>query len=110
MARVEEDRKVLDDVQELVMVHRSLKSVSSVVQMIIGRVIVQRWMMVLRVRRNEILEPTHMGAWTCNNPDHSRDEKFSSDSFQVDPLCGAAISPVQDDDECEAHAAYPGGI
>ena len=26
----------------------------------IGRVIVQRWMVVLRVRRNEILEPTHM--------------------------------------------------
>ena len=46
------------------------------------------------------------GAWTCNNPDNSRDEKCSSDSFQVDPLCGAAVSPVQDDDECEAHAAF----
>ena len=46
------------------------------------------------------------GAWTCNNPDHSRDEKCSSDSFQVDPLCGAAVSPVHDDDECEAHAAF----
>ena len=23
-----------------------------------------------------------------------------------DFLCGAAISPVQDDDECEAHAAF----
>ena len=37
------------------------------------------------------------GAWTCNNPDSSRDEKCSSDSFQVDPLCGAAVSPVQDE-------------
>ena len=46
------------------------------------------------------------GAWTCNNPDNSCDEKCSSDSFQVDPLCGAAVSPVQDDDECEAHAAF----
>ena len=24
----------------------------------------------------------------------------------MDPLCGAAVSPVQDDDECEAHAAF----
>ena len=46
------------------------------------------------------------GAWTCNNPDNSRDEKCSSDSFQVDPLCGAAVSPVQDNDECEGHAAF----
>ena len=61
MARVGEDRKVLDDLptlvataergkvedaQELVMVHRVRKSVSSVVQLIIGRVIVQRLMMV----------------------------------------------------------------
>ena len=46
------------------------------------------------------------GAWTWNNPDNSRDEKCSSDSFQVDRLCGAAVSPVQDDDECEAHAAF----
>ena len=46
------------------------------------------------------------GAWTCSNPDNSRDEKCSSDWFQVDPLCGTAVSPVQDDDECEAHAAF----
>ena len=46
------------------------------------------------------------GAWTCNNPDNSRDEKCSSDLFQVDSLCGTAVSPVQDDDECEAHAAF----
>ena len=61
MARVEEDRKVLEDLptlvaatervkaedaQELVMVHRVLKSVSSAVRIIIGRVIVQRWMLV----------------------------------------------------------------
>ena len=63
--------------------HQVLKSVSSVVRMIVGRVIVQRWMMARRIR----------------------DEKCSSDSFQVDPLCGAAVSPVQDDDECKAHAA-----
>ena len=46
------------------------------------------------------------GAWTCSNPDNSRDEKCSSDLFQVDSLCGTAVSPVQDDDEYEAHAAF----
>ena len=46
------------------------------------------------------------GAWTCNNPDNYRDEKCSSDTFQVDSLCGTAVSPVQDDDECEVHAAF----
>ena len=46
------------------------------------------------------------GARTCNNPDNSRDAKCSSDSFQVDPLGVAAVSLVEDDDECEAHAAF----
>ena len=46
------------------------------------------------------------GAWTCGNPDNSRDEKCSSDLFQEDSLRGAAVSPVQDDDECEVHAAF----
>ena len=46
------------------------------------------------------------GAWTCSSTDSSLDEKRSSDSLYVDPLCGTAISPVQDDDECEAHAAF----
>ena len=46
------------------------------------------------------------GAWSCSNPDNSRDEKCSSDLFQVDSLCGTAVSPVQDDDEYEAHAAF----
>ena len=46
------------------------------------------------------------GAWTCSNPDNSRDDKCSSDLFQVDSLCGTAVSPVHDDDECEAHAAF----
>ena len=46
------------------------------------------------------------GAWTCNNPDNSRDKECSSDSFHLDPLCGAAVSHVQDDDGCEAHAAF----
>ena len=64
VARVEEDRKVLEDLptlvaatervraedaQELVMVHRVLKSVSSAVRMIIGRVIVQRWMLARQI-------------------------------------------------------------
>ena len=121
MARVEEDRKVLEDLptlvaatervraedaQELVMVHRVLKFVSSAVRMIIGRVIVQRWMLARRIGRNETLEPTHMVPWTCSNPDNSRDDKCSSDLFQVDSLCGTAVSPVQDDDEKEAHAAF----
>ena len=72
VARVDEDRKVLEDLptlvvaaekgkaEELVMAHQVLKSVSNVVRMIIGRVIVQRWMMARRFRRNETLEPTHM--------------------------------------------------
>ena len=72
VARVEEERKVLDDLptlvapaergkvedaQVLVMIHRVRKSVSSVVRMIVGRVIVQRWMMVRPIRRSESLEP-----------------------------------------------------
>ena len=48
------------DAQELVMAHQVLKSASSVGRMIIGRVVVQRWMMARRFRRNETLEPTHM--------------------------------------------------
>ena len=46
------------------------------------------------------------GAWTCSNPDNSRGEKCFSDLFQMDSLCGTAVSPVQDDDEYEAHAAF----
>ena len=64
MVRVEEDRNVLEDLPilvaatervraedapEIVMVHRVLKSVSSAVRMIIGRVIVQRWMLGRRI-------------------------------------------------------------
>ena len=58
------------------------------------------------VKKRNLLGACAYGAWTCNNPDNSRDEKRSSDSFQVDPLCGTAVSPVQDDDECEAHAGF----
>ena len=65
---VEEDRKVLEDLptlvaaaerrkaedaQEIVMAHQVLKSVSSVVRMIIGRVIVQRWMMARRIPKKQ---------------------------------------------------------
>ena len=46
------------------------------------------------------------GAWTCSDPDDSRDEKCSLNLFQVDSLCDTAVSPVQDDDEKEAHAAF----
>ena len=61
VARVEEDRQVLEDfptlvaatervkaedAQELVMAHQVRKSVS---RMIIGRVIVQRWMLARRI-------------------------------------------------------------
>ena len=121
MARVEEDRKVLEDLptlvaaaergkaedaQELVMAHQVLKSASSVVRMIIGRVIVQKMDDGSSNPKKRNLGAYAYGAWTCNNPDNSRDEKCSSDSFEVDPSCGAAVSPVQDDDECEAHAAF----
>ena len=87
------------------MVHRVLKSVSSAVRMIIGRVIVQRRMMVSNLKKRNLGAYAY-GAWTCSNPDNSRDEKCSSDSFHVDTLCGTAISPVQDDDEYEAHVAF----
>ena len=33
--------------------------------------------------------------------------KCSSDLFQVDSLCGTAVSLAQDDDEYEARAAFP---
>ena len=56
------------------------------------------------------------GAWTCSNTDSSRDEKclhflrdasnHLDDSVCVDLPCAIAISPVQDDDVCEAHAAF----
>ena len=56
------------------------------------------------------------GSWTCSNTDSSLDEEcvhFScdasnhlDDSICVDLVCGATMSPVQDDDECEAHAAF----
>ena len=74
-ARVEEDRKVLDDfptlvaaaergkvedAQELVMVHRVHKSVSSVVRLISGRVVVQRWMMVLE---SELTKSWSLHVW-----------------------------------------------
>ena len=49
------------------------------------------------------------GAWACNIPDNSRVVKSSNhfdDSVCLDFLHGAAISPAQDDDEREAHAAF----
>ena len=61
---LEEDRKVLEDLptlvaatervkvvdaQERVILHRVLKSVSSAVRMIIGHVIVHRWMLARRI-------------------------------------------------------------
>ena len=56
------------------------------------------------------------GAWTCCTPDNFRGEKCLNfpcdasnhleDSMCVDFLCGAAISLVQDDDECGVHAAF----
>ena len=47
------------------------------------------------------------GARTCSNTDSSRDAKvFVRLVVCEDPLCGTAISLVQDDDECDAHAAF----
>ena len=76
VAKVEEDRKVLDDLPTLVaaaekgkakdvqdqfvMVHRVDKFVSSVVRRIIGHVTVQRWMMDLQIQRSDILGLTPM--------------------------------------------------
>ena len=119
MARVEEDRKVddlptlvaaakkgkVEDVQELVMVHRARESVSSAVRLITGRVIVQRWMMVPRIRTNEILEPLHMvrgpaAIVTVLVMKCARQTRF------VWISCVALRFLVHDDDECEAHAAF----
>ena len=132
VATVEEDRMVLDDLptlvaasrkgkaadvpDQLVTVHRVHMSDSSVVRLVIGHVTAQRWMMVPPVQRSEILEPTPMVRgpavlltisvvtsvlnFPCDASNHL------DDSICFDFLCGAAIPPVQDDDECEAHAAF----
>ena len=50
----------VEPTQERVIFHQALKSVSSLVRMIIGLVIVQRWMMAPRIRRNDTWEPTHV--------------------------------------------------
>ena len=51
------ERRKAEDVQQLVMVHQVLKSVSSVVRMIIGRVIVQRWMMFVESEETKPWSP-----------------------------------------------------
>ena len=136
VAMAEEDRKVLDDLPTLVAASRRREAedvqdqlatvhrvVSSVVRLIIGHVTVQRWLMVPPKKRN--LGAYACGAWTCSTPDSFRGEKCSNqlddtmcfnllcdasnhldDSMCFDLQCGAAISPVQDDDECEDHAAF----
>ena len=47
------ERGKAEDAQEFVMGRQVLKSVSSVVRMIIGRVIVQRWMMARRIPKKQ---------------------------------------------------------
>ena len=63
--------------------------------------------MVLQNQRSEILELTPVVRGYI--PDNSRVESCSDhlgDSKCLDFLCDAALSPVQDEDECEAHAAF----
>ena len=122
MARVEEDRKVLEDLptlvaaaerrsaedaQELVMAHQVLKSVSCVVRMISGRVIVQRWMMARRIRRNETLEPTHVVRGPATILTILVMKSVPQTRFRWIPCVVLwFLSPVQDDDVCQAHAAF----
>ena len=87
------------------MVHRVLKSVSNVVGMIIGRVIVQRWMMARRIRRNETLQPTHMVRGLATILTILVMKSVHQTHFRWIP-CVLLRSLVQDDDECEAHAAF----
>ena len=97
---------------QLMTVHRVHKSVSSVVQLIIGQVIVRRWMMVLPIRRSEILEPTTMvhGPAATLTVLVMKSGRIFRLMFRITLttrfLCGAAVSLVQDDDECEAHVAF----
>ena len=123
MARVEEDRKVLEDLatlvaaaerrkaedaQELVMAHQVLKSVSSVVRMIIWCVIVHRWKMARRIRRNETLEPTHMVRGPATILTILVMKSVPQTRFKWIPCVVLRfLLSVQDDDECEAHAAFP---
>ena len=132
MARVEEDRNVLEDLptlvaaaerreaedaQELVISHQVLKSVSSVVRMVIGRVIIQRWMMARRIRRNETLELTHIVRGPATSLTILVMKSVPQIRFRWIPCVvlrfllsrttmSVKLSPVQDDDECEAHAAF----
>ena len=51
----------------------------------------------------------HVGARTCNMPEKNSVENCSNhldDSMCLHFLCGAATDPVQEEDECEAHAAF----
>ena len=63
---------------------------SGVVRVIIGRVIVQRLMMVLRVRRNEIWEPTHVVRGSATiltillKSVHQTEETLFSKSHEID--------------------------
>ena len=118
---MEEDRQLPDDLPTLVaewgdtegaqdqfvMVHRVRKFVSSAVQRIIGHVIVHRWMMVLQIRRSDILGLRGF----CNISHKSIVENCSThleDSICLDFFCGATIDPAKEEDECEAHAAFLG--
>ena len=88
------------------MFHRVLKSVFSVVRMIIVRVSVPKLGDGSSSPKKRNLGTHAYGAWTCNNTDNSRVEKRSSDSLPGGyPLYGTVVSPVQDDDVYEVRAA-----
>ena len=49
------------------------------------------------------------GLWTCSTLDKLHDEKGLTqldDSMCLEFLCGAAFDPTQEEDECQAHAAF----
>ena len=104
------ERKAGDAPDQFVMVHQVHKSVSSAVRLIIGHVTVQRWMMVLQIQRSETLELTILVRGLATFLTIPVLKVFESsgrlDVFWIS-CAVAAISPVQDEDECEARAAFP---
>ena len=87
------------------MVHRVLKSVSRVVRMSLARDC-PKMVMARRIRRNEALEPKR----TVRGPATSLTILVMKSVPQTRFRWSAAVSLVRDDDECEAHAAFSGGI
>ena len=94
--------------QELATVLRIHRTVSSVVRLITGARDCPKMDGVSSNLKKRNLGAYAYGAWTCNIPDISSVEKCSNhldELARLNSFCGAAMTPAQDDDEREAHAA-----